>query len=99
MLTKTLELNQCPFQYLPRFPSPKKYPGFKLEILVVIGAGLIGQLVYLLPNWLVVLLLAEVWAGWDFLVDYGIVELVQTQVVSAEASLRKLFEMIPRYQG
>ena len=66
---------------------------------MVIGAGVTSQLVYLLPNWLVVLLLVEVWAGWDFLVDYGIVELAQTQVVSAEASLRKLFQMIPRYQG
>jgi len=59
----------------------------------------VAQLAYLLPSWLIVLLIAEVWASWELLVDYGIVELVETQVQSAEVSLKKLFEMIPRYQG
>jgi hypothetical protein len=45
------------------------------------------------------MLLVEIWAGWDILVELGMVELLQTQMVSAEVSIKKLFNMIPRYQG
>jgi hypothetical protein len=45
------------------------------------------------------LLIAELWAGWDTFVEIGVIEVVETQVASAEVSMKKLFNMIPRYQG
>jgi hypothetical protein len=68
-------------------------------LLVVVAAGLAAQLTFMLPNWLVVVVSVELLAGWDLLAELGVVELVQTQMVSAEQSVKKLFEMIPRYRG
>jgi hypothetical protein len=67
--------------------------------MVVVGVGLIAQLTFILPNWLVMLVVAELVGGWDLLKDIGVVELVQTQVKSAELSLEKLSDMIPKYKG
>lgn len=67
--------------------------------MVVLGVGLIAQLTFILPNWLVVLIAVEMVGGWDLLRDFGLVELVESQVRSAEVSLGKLLEMIPRYKG
>jgi hypothetical protein len=69
------------------------------EVLVVLGAGLFSQISYLLPGWLILIVGVELWAAWDFLVEFGVVEVAQTQLVSAEGSLQKLFDMIPRYKG
>ena len=49
----------------------------------MIGAGLIAQMTYWFPNWLVVFLLVQVVASWELMSDFGIVELLQTQVQSA----------------
>lgn len=68
-------------------------------MLVIVAAGVASQLAYFLPSWLLLIVVVEVWAGWAFLVEFGLVELAQTQVLSAESSLQKLFDMIPRYKG
>ena len=67
--------------------------------MVVIGAGVAAQLTFMLPNWLVVLVLVELVGAWDLLREIGVIELVESQVKSAEVSVGKLFEMIPRYKG
>ena len=69
-----------------------------IEVMVVIGFGAFSQLAYLLPDWLIVLLAVELWAGWGMLQEFGLIELAQTQLKTAENALRKLFEMIPRYK-
>ena len=67
--------------------------------MVIVAAGVFAQLTYLLPNWLAVLLLVELVAAWDLLGELGVVELIETQVQSAEVSLTKFLDMIPRYKG
>lgn len=67
--------------------------------MVVVGVGLVAQLTYMLPNWLVVLVLVELVGAWDLLAAMGVVEMVESQVQSAEVSVGKLFDMIPRYKG
>lgn len=67
--------------------------------MVVLAAGLVAQVAYYVPSCVLISVAIELWAAWDFLVDFGLVELVQTQIVSAETSFQKLLDMIPRYKG
>lgn len=65
---------------------------------MVVGLGLAAQLNYLLPTWVVLLLIAQVAAFWEVIVSFGGLELLGSQIGKTEESLDKLFRMIPRYE-
>ena len=67
-------------------------------MLVVVGLGLVAQLNYLLPTWVVLLLIAQVVVFWKLIVNLGGLELLGSQIAKTEESLDKLFRMIPRYE-
>jgi hypothetical protein len=67
--------------------------------MVIVGLGVIAQLTYLLPSWLVLFLAAQVVAFWDLLITFGLVELVGSAINNTETALTKFFNLIPRYQG
>lgn len=66
--------------------------------MVIVGLGVLAQLTYLLPSWVIVLAGAEVWAFWELLVSFGVVELGASAINSTESALTKFFNLIPRYQ-
>jgi hypothetical protein len=67
--------------------------------MVVVGLGVVAQLTYLLPSWLILLLAAQVVGFWDVLVSFGAVELSAAAVTSTETALNKFINLIPKYQG
>ena len=67
--------------------------------MVVLAGWLIVQMTYWFPNWLVVLVLVQLCAGWKMLEEIGILEMIESYIQTAEQSLSKLMGMIPRYKG
>jgi hypothetical protein len=67
--------------------------------MVIVALGVVAQLTYLLPSWLILLFAAQVIAFWDLLISFGVVELSVSAIDSTESALTKFLNLIPRYQG
>ena len=70
-----------------------------LEIILLTLFKLALDFTWLLPNWLLVFLVVEIFSVWGFLKEFGVVELGQKYSELVHKSIEKLVNMIPRYQA
>jgi hypothetical protein len=66
--------------------------------MVIVLVGVVAQLTYLLPSWLLLFFAAQIFAFYELLVSLGAVELLSAYMSNTESAITKFLNLIPRYQ-
>lgn len=68
------------------------------DLVAVVLAGVLAQICAILPSYFFVFIIAELFATWNLLVSFGVVELALSSVHKTSNALYKFMELIPRYR-